>query len=151
VNTRWHYSANGTSGSWSATNEVKCQTKFETSQQAMEGNLLLKPGTEIKAGYDFTLPGIHTGETWTVIFIEGLITFHEVHCVSKKAPTATTFSITLPTQSYVVTNTEWYPSGDQSSPLVYQGKIAAPDLCAGGELRLDKGAKWSGLMTLHFE
>lgn len=36
-----------------------------------------------------------------------------------------------------------YPSGDQSSLLAYQGSIAVPDLCGGGQLRLDQGGTFT--------
>jgi len=48
-----------------------------------------------------------------------------------------------------VTNANWYPSGNQSSPLVYQGEVGAPNLCGGGQLRLDEGGTLSALMTIH--
>jgi hypothetical protein len=49
----------------------------------------------------------------------------------------------MPDQTYVVTNSQWYPSGDQKSPLVYQGSSPAPDLCGGGQLRLNKGGTFT--------
>jgi hypothetical protein len=61
-----------------------------------------------------------------------------VRCVSGATPSAATFTVTMPTQTYAVTNDQWYPSGDQHSPLVYQGSITVPDLCGGGQLRLNQ-------------
>ena len=49
---RWHYSANGTSGSWSATTKQSCGT-FSMGLQSMEGDLKVSPGTILEAGYDF--------------------------------------------------------------------------------------------------
>jgi hypothetical protein len=46
-----------------------------------------------------------------------------------------------------VTSDQWYPSGDQSSPLVYQGSIAVPDLCFGGQLRLNQGGTFTATVS----
>ncbi len=146
VNVRWHYSANGTSGSWSGTGGAQCGQTITLGPQAMEGNLQVTPGTVIKAGYDFTLPGNHS--PFTVSFSGGKVVF-AVHCVSGATPSQPTFTISLPNQSYSVIDSNWYPSGNQSDPLVYQGSIAAPNLCAGGKLRLDQGGTFSAFMTIH--
>jgi 6-phosphogluconolactonase (cycloisomerase 2 family) len=145
VNVRWHYSANGSVGSWSKTGEAKCSQAITLGPQAMEGNLKVNPGATIKAGYDFTLPG--NASPFTVSFTEGKVVF-AVHCVSGATPSEPTFTVTLPDQSYFVSNANWYPSGVQSSPLVYQGETAAPDLCGGGQLRLDQGGTFSAFMTI---
>ena len=58
INVRWHYSANGSSGSWSGTKSTACDGSVLTmGPQAMEGDLKLTPGTTLNAGYDFTIPG----------------------------------------------------------------------------------------------
>ncbi len=57
INFRWHYSANGSSGSWSGTKSVICPGSLTMGPQAMEGDLKVSPGTTLKAGYDFTVPG----------------------------------------------------------------------------------------------
>jgi hypothetical protein len=43
----------------------------------------------------------------------------------------------------------WLPSPVQSSPLVYQGSATVPDLCRGGQLRLDRGATFSATIVLY--
>lgn len=63
---RWHYSANGSSGSWSGTEHATCGKAIEFHQQAMEDDLEVNPGTEIKAGCDFTQPG--NNSSWSVSF-----------------------------------------------------------------------------------
>jgi hypothetical protein len=145
VNVRWHYSANGTSGSWSGTGGAQCGGTIKLGPQAMEGNLQVSPGTLIKAGYDFTLPG--NNNPYTVSFTNGQVVF-AVHCVSGATPSQSTFTIPLPNQSYSVSDSGWYPSGTQSSSLVYQGSIAAPDLCGGGALRLDQGGTFSAYVSI---
>ena len=66
-----------------------------------------------------------------------------VRCASGAAPSASTLTAAMSTQSYAVTGSAWYPSGDQHSPLVYQAAIPVPDLCAGGQIRLDKGGTFA--------
>jgi hypothetical protein len=41
----------------------------------------------------------------------------------------------------------WYPSADQHSSLVYQGSLSVPDLCHGGQLRLQHGGTFSAVVT----
>jgi hypothetical protein len=146
VNVRWHYSANGSPGKWSVTGEAKCGQTITLGPQAMEGNLKVNPGAKLKAGYDFTLP--RNKSTFTVSFTEGKVVF-AARCVSGKAPSESTFTVPLADQSYLVTNANWYPSGEQKSPLTYQGEIAVPNLCAGGQLKLDKGGTFSAFMTMN--
>jgi hypothetical protein len=144
---RWHYSANGGSGGWSGTGGANCEQAITLGPQAMEGDLKVNPGAPIKAGYDFTLPG--NKSPFTASFTEGKVVF-AVHCVSGATPSAPTLTVTLPSQSYPVeSNSSWYPSGHQHSSLVYQGEIAAPNLCGGGQLRLDQGGAFSASMTIH--
>jgi CSLREA domain-containing protein len=146
VNVRWHYSAEGSAGSWSVTREATCGKTLTMGPQAMEGALKVTPGKKIKAGYDFALPS--NTKPWTVLFSEGKVVF-KVQCVSGAKPSEPTFTVTLPDQSYAVTNANWYPSGNQSSPLVYQGEREVPALCGKGQLNLKEGGTFSTMMTLH--
>jgi hypothetical protein len=146
VNVRWHYSANGTSGSWSGTQSAACGSTLSMGPQAMEGDLKVAPGTTIKAGYDFTLPG--NNKTFQVTFTKPQVVFI-VHCVSGATPSQPTFTLSMSNASYTAPDAQWYPSGNQQSALVYQGSIAAPDLCGGGTLRLDKGGTFSATVTVN--
>jgi len=144
VNFRWHYSANGSSGSWSGTKTVVCPGALSMGPQAMEGNLLVSPGTILKAGYDFTVPGNKASFDVTV---SGPSVRFTVRCASGAVPTASTFTVAMATSSYAVTNSQWYPSGDQSSPSVYQGSTAVPDLCHGGQLSLSQGGTFTSSVS----
>ena len=144
LNVRWHYSAGGSSGSWSGTGS--CANGAVTlGPQAMEGDLKVAPGMTISVGYDLTMPGNKT--THTVTFTNSQVVFSNVHCASGAPPSSTSFTVAMPDRSYSVTNTAWYPSGDQASPLVYQGSTPAPDLCGGGLLRLDKGGTFTSTIS----
>jgi hypothetical protein len=140
ANFRWHYSANGTSGSWSGTQTGHCGSPLTMGPQAMEGDLKVSPGTELIAGYDFTLPGNKTSVSVTVNNPQVVFT---VHCVSGATPSQSTFTVSMTSHTYSAADSQWYPSGDQHSSLVYQGAIAVPDLCSGDQLRLNQGGTFT--------
>jgi hypothetical protein len=108
--------------------------------QAMEGNLTLSPGVILQAGYDFTMPGNHP--TASVSFIGANVTFAWT-CVSGAG--SGTLVVPMANQSYTDAQNSpgWYPSGDQSSSLVYQGSIAVPNACSGGPLSFQAGGTFS--------
>jgi len=108
--------------------------------QAMEGDLKVSPGTELIAGYDFTLPGNKTSVSVTVNNPQVVFT---VHCVSGDTPSQSTFTVSMTSHTYSATDSQWYPSGDQHSSLVYQGAITVPDLCSGDQLRLNQGGTFT--------
>jgi hypothetical protein len=108
-----------------------------TNLQAMEGDLKLAPGTILKVGYDFTIPGNHPDTT--VQFLTTKVTFTWT-CVSGNA--TGTFDVTIGDQTYLdqLNSSAWYPSGVQSDPSVYQNStFTVPNKCGGGLVRLQKG------------
>ncbi len=106
--------------------------------QAMEGDLKVPPGTIVRAGYDFTIPGSHPNVT--VMVVGGYVSF-DVTCEKKENGDGGTFVVGLPDARTLVPagSSAWYPSGDQKSPLVFQGSIPVPDLCHGGRVKLKPG------------
>jgi len=107
---------------------------------SMEGALHINPGDVLKAGYDFTMPGSHPAAT---VVVSGEVDIH-IRCGDGR-----TFDITipLPCASYSVAANEndWVPSGDQGSPLVYQGSVVAPDVCGNnGVCDASSGATFHG-------
>jgi hypothetical protein len=136
ANFRWHYSANGSSGTWSGPKSIICPGSLSMGPQAMEGDLKISPGDTLMVGYDFTVPGNKASFSLTVNNPQVVFT---VRCVSGASPSQSTETVSMPSQTYSVTNDQWIPSGDQHSPLVYQASITVPDLCGGGQLRLDQG------------
>jgi hypothetical protein len=97
---RWHYSVNGSAGSWSGTTSVGCPGSLVMAPQA-EGDLKVSPGATLKAGYDFTVPGIHASFSLTVSHPQVVFA---VACVSGAAPSASTVTVVMPTQTYAVTS-----------------------------------------------
>jgi len=75
--------------------------------------------------------------------VSGAKVIFQVRCVSGLSPPQSTFTVALADSSYSVTNQSWYPSGDQNSPRFYEGSIAVPDVCAGGQVRLDEGGTFT--------
>jgi hypothetical protein len=111
-----------------------------TTSGSMEGNLPINPGDTISAGYDFTLPGTHPADTISATSGSVLLT---VNCPDSSTQP---LSIALPSQSYDVpaNNSQWFPSGDQKSSLVYQGSVTAPtNLCGGQQGHAPKGATFT--------
>jgi hypothetical protein len=93
----------------------------------------------MKVGYDLTIPGNSSIVAFTVNSPQVVFS---VACVSGK-PTATTFTATMPSQSYAFSDSSWYPSGTQSDSSVYQGSVTVPNLCHGGQLLLSSGGTFS--------
>ena len=113
--------------------------------QAMEGNLQVAPGATLKAGYDFTIPG--NNNSVFVTFTHPKVTFN-VTCANGMTPAMSTVTVPMPTQTYQSTNGgTWYPSGDQSSSLVYQGSISVPNLCNGGNVSFQNGGTFTATIS----
>jgi len=145
VHVRWHYSANGSSGSWSATKAFACPGPVSMGPQAMEGNLQVAPGATLKAGYDFTIPG--DNNSVFVTFANPEVIFN-VKCVNGMTPTTSTITVPMPTQTYNSTSGgSWFPSGNQSSSLVYQGSISVPDVCNGGKVSFQNGGTFTATIS----
>jgi len=140
ANFRWHYSANGSSGAWSGPKSIICPGSLSMGPQAMDGDLKVSPGVTLKVGYDFAVAGNKASFSLTVNNPQVVLT---VRCVSGASPSQSTATVSMPSQTYTVTNDQWIPSGDQNSPLVYPASITVPDLCGGGQLRLDQGGTFT--------
>jgi len=108
--------------------------------QAMDGDLKVSPGVTLKVGYDFAVPGNKASLSLTISNPQVVLT---VRCVSGASPSQSTETVSMPSQTYTVTNDQWIPSGDQNSPLVYAASTTVPDLCGGGQLRLDQGGTFT--------
>lgn len=136
ANFRWHYATATTGGGWSGTKTATCPGPLTMGPQAMVGALHIAPGTTLKAGYDFTVPGNNATQTLSAVHPQVVFT---VACVDHSTPTQPTIAITMPSGHYTFTGSAWIPSGDQNSTLTYQGSITVPDLCGGANLDLSAG------------
>jgi hypothetical protein len=108
--------------------------------QAMEGNLKLKPGDVLLAGYDFTMPGKHAAAS---ILFSGVTLSFQAKCVSGSGGGSIVVPMSDAIYNDTANNNQWLPSGDQHSPLVYQGKVTVPNLCSGGQLSLQQGGTFN--------
>jgi hypothetical protein len=146
VDVRWHYSPTGTKGSWSATKRASCQSGFVViGPQAMEGDLKLTPGSPLKVGYSFALPGNKLGRT--AVVTDAQVVF-QLRCENGQPASPSTWTVPIPTQFYAVNGSTWTPSGDQSSPLTYQGSSTVPPACGASRVRFDKGGTFSATFQL---
>jgi hypothetical protein len=147
ISFRWHYSGNTSGSSWSSGSWSSTQSNWYGSSWSysgtMEGALKVSPGSTLKVGYDLTIPGNNSLVDFTVNNPQVVFS---VACVSGK-PTATTFTATMPSQSFAFTGSSWYPSGTQSDPSVYQGSVTVPNLCRGGQLLLSSGGTFSASVS----
>lgn len=86
----------------------------------------IQPGDSFRVGYDFTIPGNNQSVTVTWTNPKATVNF--------TCPGGSSGSFTIPMPDYTATviNSQWYPSGDQHSSLVYQGSVTAPDGCGNG-------------------
>jgi hypothetical protein len=115
-------------------------TAVSMGPQAMEGDLKVKPGDTLSAGYDFTMPGKHPAAT--LMFASTMVTF-QAQCVSGIG--GGTIVVTMPDSFYTdpANSSQWLPSGDQHSPLVYQGSTTVPNFCGGSQMTLKKGGTFT--------
>ena len=119
---------------------------LSTSTQAMEGDLKVPQGSTLWAGYDFTMPGSHPDAM--VAFTATAVTFNAT-CATGPAASQT-ITLGIPDQSYAdpADSSAWYPSGDQKSPLTYQGSVTVPSFCESGALvSLRQGGTLSTYVT----
>ena len=127
---------------WDIVGHAPVGTALTTRAQAMDGDLKVRPGSILKVGYDFAMPGRHAAAT--IKFLRGTVTFNAT-CVSR--PGGGVIAVSLADASYAVprTSSTWYPSGAQNAPSTYQGSAVIPNLCGGGLVRLRLG----GTFTTH--
>src|SRR5471030_2427770 len=97
-----------------------------TISGSMEGNLKINPGDTVQAGYDFTMPG---NNSLITVSVSGISVVVSAVCQDS---TPSPIMIDLPNYTVTLSNSQWYPSGDQSSLLVKQGTFSVPaTFCSG--------------------
>ncbi len=93
----------------------------------------VSPGSTVVAGYDFE----YVAGKSTIIKSGSAVL--SVACTDNSTPTQSSITIPMPYQEYLspASNSNgWVPSGDQTSPSVYQGSLVLPDLCSGGTMTI---------------
>ena len=88
----------------------------------------IRPGDTFRVGYVFTIPGNHGPVTVTWTDPQATVWF------TCPGGGSGSFSIDMPDYTTVVSDSAWYPTGDQHSDLAYQGSVSAPDGCGGGQV-----------------
>jgi len=86
----------------------------------------IHPGDSFRVGYDFTIPGNNRSVTVRWSHPKAVVNFT---CSNGGSGS---FTIAMPSATITAFDSQWYPSGDQHSPLVYQGSVTAPDGCGNG-------------------
>ena len=117
---------------------------FSMGPQAMEGDLKVAPGSTLKAGYSFTMPGNHPAAT--VTFVGARVVF-QATCVSGTGTATLTVPMTDEPFQDAANSSAWLPSGDQSNAATYQGSVTVPDVCNGGLVLLQKGGTFTAGVT----
>ena len=72
-----------------------------------------------------------------------------VTCVSGATPSASSFTLNLANQIAPLDNNSWNPSSNKNDPATYQGTGTVPDLCGGGQVKLNQGGSFSAFITLN--
>ena len=108
--------------------------------QAMEGNVNVKPGDFIAAGYFLDVPGSHLAVT--VQLANAQVAF-VVSCVTGSGGGSIIIPLAPGPYNIPQNSDAVFPTNDQSSPASYQGSILAPDLCSGGAMSLRAGGTFS--------
>jgi hypothetical protein len=109
---------------------------------SMEGSIKISPGDWVAAGYDITIPGGHPAETVQLANAQVVI--------SGSCTNGGSDSIVIPLSAgpynIPANDSNWWPSGNENDPLVYQGAVQAPaGLCGGtGQLNGSGGATITG-------
>jgi hypothetical protein len=103
-----------------------------------EGSIKIANGDYISAGYSFSVPGAHPDALYK---LSGASVTIEGTC-SNGGTGSVVIPVSSPSTGYVVpaNNSQWFPTGDQSSTESYQGSVAASGLCGGtGSLSVRAG------------
>jgi hypothetical protein len=107
---------------------------------SMEGDMKANPGTVISGGFSVTMPGSHAA---AVLTLQNATITIPARCGSGAVVGNVVITLAQPSINIGQNDGAWYPSGNQSDPSVLQGSATVPDLCSGGQVRMDQGADFS--------
>ena len=110
-----------------------------TISGGMQGNLQIKPGDPVSAGYVFAMPGHH--QATAVNFLSTSVVL-PLSCTSS-GPTVGTVTVNLSAGPYTVALNAngQIPTNNQQSPSSFEGSTKAPNLC-GGAVMYSSGARF---------
>ena len=167
ANVRFHYADGSTGGGWSGTKSVvpskpytiqvavtdaggstgSATTNIQlgnrlTISGSMDGNLAVRPGDTVRAGYDLTIPGSHPAVTDSVF--NDQVTMTLVCPDNATVPLTITMAPNPQTYTDAQNSSAWLPSGDQASTLTYQGEAVVPvGICSGQTAHAPSGATFT--------
>ena len=113
----------------------------------VSSSITLSPGSTLYAGYILTLPS-NSGSV-QVDLTSLAVTLQSYTCSNGVTPSVSTYTLTMPSYSNVISDGASYPSSDPSSPSTYQtGAVTIPDLCSGGSIIIPQvgGAVFTGTL-----
>ena len=113
-------------------------THISMGPQAMEGALTVRPGDTLKAGFDLRILGKH--QVADVTFSRAKMTF-KGRCIGTGAAVTLTVPVGDRTYRDRLNSVVWYPSGDQTSALTFQGSLTVPNGCS--EISLARGGTFT--------
>jgi hypothetical protein len=99
----------------------------------------------VKFGYALQLPGNKTH--FNALVVNGKAVF-PVACVSGATPSQSSFTLSLPPQTVLLDSKSWNPTSAREDPAGFQGSGLVPDLCGGGQVRIN-GGTFSASVTLN--
>ncbi len=167
LHVRMHYSDNSTGG-WSKTSTVTPLGNYTatttinddggstasttsiiqlgtplTISGSMEGNVPIKAGDTIKAGYDYSITGAHP--------LRNNVVFNAQTTLKVQCPNGSTVPLTIsmtPNPSFYTDpagSPAWLATGVQTDPLSYQGQVTVPaGACAGATGHAPAGVTFTG-------
>ena len=104
--------------------------------QGANENVQGAPGATVVAGYDFTYPSGASFVKVTDAYEQLSLT-----CASNGADVGS-IKVPMPDATYTSSSPSsqgWTPTGDESTLASYEGSVAIPDVCSGGDVRVGQG------------
>jgi hypothetical protein len=89
------------------------------------------PGNLVYAGYDLEVSGSSQPSTVTVSNAYEELT---VTCANHAIPTQGFIIVHMPNATYSGPFNNWTPTGNQSTPLAFEGSVTMPDVCGGTQM-----------------
>ena len=115
------------------------------------GELIVRPGDTLNAGYAFSLKGKHAAAALT--FSQAQVTLqaeclsgHHHHHEPNRAAGPIVINIADASYAAAQNSGAWVPSADPRDASVLQGSTTVPDLCQGGAMEVGDGATFTAMV-----